>query len=114
MQKYPVTVSSVEVYFTQFIIVAEVDKEDLAVDESAPVIHTLEFETCLNGVVLHLMQMVLHVGAIEMKCLQEIVSYVETKNCIFGISVYNLLTIYAAIFLMIVNGLRQQIVGVER
>ena len=107
MQKYSVVVSLVEIYFSQFIIVAEVDEEHLAVDESAPVIHTFEFESGLNGVVFHLMQMVFHIGTIEMQCFQEIVTYIKAKNCILRISVDNLLTLYAAVFLVVVNGLRQ-------
>ena len=88
-------------------------KEYLAIDESAPVVYSLKFEACLQGSVFHLIHPIVDVCAISVHCAEEIVGYVEAQNSIFGVAVYNLLAIGAAVLLVKLLGCWQQIVGIE-
>ena len=68
------------------MIAGHVDEEDLLVDESAPVVHSLEVEACLYGDdVEGVVEVFFQLVAVGLQPFEEVVSGVESEHSVFGI-----------------------------
>ena len=85
-------------------------EEYFSIDKSSPVVYTFKLEACLYGTIFHLAQTIVHISAVQVHCLEEVVAYIKAEDSILGVSVCYLLTIYAAVLLMVVYCLWQQVV----
>ena len=88
------------------------DKQ-LGIDESTPVIHPMKIKSRLDAFVLHLVEVILKVLSVPVKCLQEEHTGIESQNTIFGEGVDQRLAVPVLVFTVELMDLGRQIVSIE-
>ena len=90
-------VVSVEVELKKFIVTIETYKEYFFVDESSPVVDTLEFESSLDGSQIHELLLFLEVTAIVRQSFEKVIAGVEAQHTVFGITFFHFFAIPSAV-----------------
>ena len=90
------------------------NEEDLAVDESSPVVDPFKLESVLDRSYLYLVEIFFQFVSFLGQSLQEEIAGVESQHAILGEGIGHIFAIPAPVSLGKVDCFREKVVGIER